>query len=73
VYCGVINGNDPNPGDGYDESGSNIRGEQNIGRDGGTGTGRPQGELGGAGPVSPDLGSVVDRMLNAGPISIVTG
>ncbi|MET0764743.1 MAG: MlaD family protein [Blastococcus sp.] len=73
VYCGVINGNDPDPGDGYDESGSNIRGEQNIGRDGGTGSGRPQGELGGAGPVSPDVGSVVDRMLNAGPISIVTG
>ena len=28
----MINGVDPNPGDGYDENGSNIRGEQNIGR-----------------------------------------
>jgi phospholipid/cholesterol/gamma-HCH transport system substrate-binding protein len=81
VFCAVVNGNDPNPGDGYDESGSNIRGEQNIGRDGGTGTGRPQGQLGSGGPVTPDLGGLVpadlgglvDRMLSAGPISIITG
>jgi phospholipid/cholesterol/gamma-HCH transport system substrate-binding protein len=73
VYCGVINGNDPDPGDGYDESGSNIRGEQNIGRDGGTGTGRPQGELGGRGPLFPALGDLVDGMLHASPISTITG
>jgi virulence factor Mce-like protein len=73
VYCGVVNGNDPDPGDGYDESGSNIRGEQNIGRDGGTGTGRPQGELGGRGPLFPALGDLVDGMLHASPISTITG
>jgi virulence factor Mce-like protein len=73
VYCGVVNGNDPDPGDGYDESGSNIRGEQNIGRDGGTGTGRPQGELGGRGPLIPALGDLVDGMLHASPISTITG
>ena len=33
----VINGVDPNPSDGVDESGSDIRGEQNIGRSGGVG------------------------------------
>ena len=37
VACAVINGVDPQPGDGYDESGSDIRGEQNIGRSGGSG------------------------------------
>ncbi len=37
IKCDVINGVDPNPGDGKDESGSNIRGSQNIGRSGGVG------------------------------------
>ena len=37
VACDVINGVDPNPGDSTNESGSNIRGEQNIGRSGGVG------------------------------------
>ena len=43
VSCDVINGTDPDPGDGYDENGSNIRGEQNIGRSGGTRSSGPQG------------------------------
>ena len=42
VACDVINGVDPNPGDGDDESGSDIRGEQNIGRSGGDGAHGPQ-------------------------------
>ena len=37
IKCDVINGVDPNPGDSKDESGSNIRGSQNIGRSGGVG------------------------------------
>ena len=41
--AGVVNGRDPEPGDGDDETGSNIRGEQNIGRDGGTGSSGPLG------------------------------
>jgi virulence factor Mce-like protein len=73
VSCQVVNGVDPDPGDGYDETGSSIRGEQNIGRDGGTGSGRPQGELGGGGPLTPSLGRIVDGMLHASPISTITG
>ena len=42
----VVNGVDPDPGDGYDENGSNIRGEQNIGRDGGRGATAPQEQAG---------------------------
>ena len=37
----VINGVDPNPGDGIDETGSDIRGAQNIGRSGGQGAPEP--------------------------------
>jgi virulence factor Mce-like protein len=73
VSCRVVNGVDPNAADGYDENGSNIRGEQNIGGAGGRGTGRPQGELGGALPLSTVAGDVVGGLLHAGPISRVTG
>jgi hypothetical protein len=72
VSCQVFDGVDPNPSDGYDENGSNIRGEQNIGGDGGRGTGRPQGELGGADPLAKVAGDLVNRLLHANPISQVT-
>ena len=49
VQCRVVNGVDPNAGDGYDENGSNIRGEQNIGRDGGQGAAGPTGAIPGGG------------------------
>jgi phospholipid/cholesterol/gamma-HCH transport system substrate-binding protein len=66
VECRVINGVDPDPGDGYDENGSNIRGEQNIGRSGGRGTTTPEEEVAGHSPVSPTmLDGVVGRLLNA--------
>ncbi len=48
VRCLVVNGRDPQPADGHDETGSNIRGEQNIGRDGGVGAPGPGGGLPGA-------------------------
>jgi virulence factor Mce-like protein len=73
VSCGVVNGVDPNPSDGYDENGSNIRGEQNIGRDGGVGTGRPQSELGSGPPLSSVVDDVLGRLLHANPFSRVTG
>ncbi|TFV76933.1 MCE family protein [Blastococcus sp. CT_GayMR19] len=66
VGCRVVNGVDPNPGDAYDENGSNIRGEQNIGRDGGRGTTPPEEELAGHLPVSPTmLDEVLSGLLNA--------
>jgi virulence factor Mce-like protein len=66
VECRVIDGVDPNPGDAYDENGSNIRGEQNIGRSGGRGTTTPEEELAGHGPASPTmLDGVVGGLLNA--------
>ena len=66
VECRVINGVDPDPGDGYDENGSNIRGEQNIGRDGGRGTTTPEEEVGGHSPAPPEaLEGIVAGLLNA--------
>jgi phospholipid/cholesterol/gamma-HCH transport system substrate-binding protein len=73
VQCRVVNGVDPNPGDEVDEAGSNIRGEQNIGRDGGTGTGRPQGEAGEQPPVGGVLDEVLGGILHANPFSRTLG
>ncbi len=69
VECEVVNGVDPNPGDAYDENGSNIRGEQNIGRDGGRGTTTPEEEVTGHGPVSQAmLDDLLTSLLNASPL-----
>ena len=66
VECRVINGVDPNPGDAYDENGSNIRGEQNIGGSGGRGTTTPEEEVAGQSPASQSaLDGVVAALLNA--------
>jgi virulence factor Mce-like protein len=66
VECRVIDGVDPNPGDAYDENGSNIRGEQNIGRSGGRGTTTPEEEVAGHSPASHTmLDGVVGGLLNA--------
>jgi phospholipid/cholesterol/gamma-HCH transport system substrate-binding protein len=66
VECRVINGIDPDPGDGYDENGTSIRGEQNIGRDGGRGTTTPEEEVAGESPVSATmLGDLVGGLINA--------
>jgi virulence factor Mce-like protein len=81
VSCGVVNGVDPNPGDGVDETGSNIRGEQNIGRSGGVAGAGPQ--SGGAelpplgtvigGIVDGLLGDVLGNLLGASPFARTTG
>jgi phospholipid/cholesterol/gamma-HCH transport system substrate-binding protein len=75
VRCDVINGVDPDAGDGYDENGSNIRGEQNIGRDGGRGTTAPQEEVGGGLPPPPTtaVSELVGRLVHANPIATLTG
>ncbi len=73
VACQVINGVDPNPGDATDESGSNIRGEQNIGRDGGVAAHGPQSQLGTGGPaggaVDDALQGLLGGLLHANPIA----
>jgi virulence factor Mce-like protein len=60
VTCQVLDGVDPNPGDGVDESGSDIRGAQNIGSAGGVGAPGPQGQAAVGGQ---NLGGVLDELL----------
>ena len=62
MRCKVINGVDPNPGDSKNETGSDIRGAQNIGRSGGVGAPGP----GNSGtPAPPTISTtVVDQVLN---------
>ncbi|WP_324274436.1 MlaD family protein [Blastococcus brunescens] len=74
VSCQVINGADPNPGDGYDENGSNIRGEQNIGRSGGTRSSGPQGSTAGTiPPLNGIPGEVLGQLLSANPFAFTAG
>jgi virulence factor Mce-like protein len=73
VACDVINGADPNPGDATNESGSNIRGEQNIGRSGGVGGTGPQSGAGAGGPLSGVLDEVLGGLLHANPFARTVG
>jgi virulence factor Mce-like protein len=73
VRCAVVNGVDPNPGDGVDESGSDIRGEQNIGRSGGVGSPGPQGGGAGGEAVSGIVDEVLGGILSATPFSRTIG
>jgi hypothetical protein len=73
VSCRVVNGVDPNPSDGYDENGSNIRGEQNLGRNGGVGSSGPQGQLGSGPPINTVVDDVLGRLLHANAFSRGTG
>jgi virulence factor Mce-like protein len=76
VACAVINGVDPNPSDGVDESGSDIRGAQNIGRSGGVGSPGPQsgaaGSTGALSQLSP-LSDLVGGLLHATPFASTLG
>jgi len=77
VGCDVVNGVDPNPGDGVDESGSDIRGAQNIGGSGRTGSPGAAAGLPGVGTVLAPVTSVVDQvlggLLSANPFSRTIG
>jgi virulence factor Mce-like protein len=73
VACDVINGADPNPGDTTNESGSNIRGEQNIGRSGGVGGTGPQSGAGAGGPLAGVLDEVLGGLLHANPFARTVG
>ena len=74
VQCGVVNGVDPNAGDGIDESGSDIRGSQNIGGSGGNSSPGPTGAVtGGAAPVTDIVNQVLGGLLSANPIAHSVG
>jgi phospholipid/cholesterol/gamma-HCH transport system substrate-binding protein len=74
VACRVVDGVDPRPGDGYDENGSDIRGAQNVGRDGGRGTTTPQAQAGsGAGVPASPLPEILGGLLHADPVATLTG
>nr|WP_275585503.1 MlaD family protein [Blastococcus saxobsidens] len=79
VRCEVLDGVDPRPDDGYDENGSSIRGEQNIGSDGGRGAAGPGGGAlpgggggGGGNPLSP-ITDLLSELLRATPVATVLG
>ncbi|MGY1834196.1 MCE family protein [Blastococcus sp. SYSU DS0510] len=69
VRCEVVNGADPAPGDGVDETGSNIRGEQNIGRSGGVGGTGTQSGGGTRPPVLTGLDELLGELLSASPFA----
>lgn len=69
VRCAVVDGADPNPGDGVDETGASIRGEQNIGRSGGVGGTRPQSGGGTRPPVLAGLDELLGELLGASPFA----
>ncbi len=74
VRCDVVGGVDPDPGDGVDESGSNIRGEQNIGGSGGVGSPGPQGGHVGGGPsLDGLLDDLLGGLLSASPFATTAG
>jgi virulence factor Mce-like protein len=69
VHCGVVNGVDPG-GNSVDETGSDIRGAQNIGSSGGVGS------PGAAGPTTGAVGTVGDLLgglLHATPFTTTAG
>jgi virulence factor Mce-like protein len=76
VACDVYNGVDPNPGDGVNENGSNIRGSQNIGGSGGNASGGGQSGLAGPTGNLPSLTvvqQVLGGILSANPFSRTLG
>ena len=74
VSCDVVNGVDPDPSDGVDESGSDIRGEQNIGGSGGVASPGPQGGAAAiAAPVTSALDGLLSGLLSASPFATTAG
>lgn len=73
VRCDVINGVDPNGNaDGVDESGSDIRGSQNIGRSGGQGASSPPGSQSGGPSAASQLQTLLGTLLRANSFSTTT-
>jgi virulence factor Mce-like protein len=71
VACKVINGVDPDPGDGKNETGSDIRGAQNIGRSGGQ-AGSPTGDVPSF-PAPTAVSALPGSLLNASPYATTVG
>ncbi|SEO67116.1 MCE family protein [Trujillonella endophytica] len=69
IRCQVVDGVDPNPGDGIDETGSDLRGEQNIGRSGGVGPPGPQGQVGALPPVLATIDELLTGILGGLPFA----
>ena len=72
VACKVINGVDPNPGDGKNETGSNIRGAQNIGGSGGQAS-SPTGGVPSTPAPPTALSGLVGQLLKASPYATTVG
>jgi virulence factor Mce-like protein len=75
VRCGVVNGVDPG-GNSVDESGSDIRGAQNIGGAGGTGAPGGTSGLPSTDPLAPVgglLGDLLGTLLHASPFASTAG
>jgi phospholipid/cholesterol/gamma-HCH transport system substrate-binding protein len=73
VRCGVVNGVDPG-GNSVDETGSNIRGAQNIGSSGGAGSPGPSAPATGAvGTVGGLPGDLLGGLLHASPYATTGG
>ena len=68
VACQVQDGVDPNPGDDKDETGSNIRGEQNIGSGGGQAAPSPA-DRGPDPAATAVLDELLGELIRANPIS----
>jgi phospholipid/cholesterol/gamma-HCH transport system substrate-binding protein len=73
VRCDVVNGVDPG-GNSVDETGSNIRGAQNIGADGGVASPGPSlPATGAAGAMGDLLGTLLGGLLHASPFATTAG
>jgi phospholipid/cholesterol/gamma-HCH transport system substrate-binding protein len=73
VNCGVVNGVDPG-GNAVDESGSDIRGAQNIGSSGGVASpGAAAGATGPLGSAVDLLGGLLGGLLHASPFATTPG
>jgi phospholipid/cholesterol/gamma-HCH transport system substrate-binding protein len=69
----VVNGVDPG-GNSVDETGSNIRGAQNIGADGGVASPGPSlPATGAAGAMGDLLGTLLGGLLHASPFATTAG
>jgi virulence factor Mce-like protein len=72
VACRVINGVDPNAGDGKNETGSDIRGAQNIGRSGGQAS-SPTGGVPSFPAPPTAISGLVGQLLSATPYATTVG
>lgn len=73
VRCDVVNGVDPTPGaDGKDETGSDIRGAQNIGGSGGQAAPGPTSQLPSSSTAFDTINSILGTLLSANSFSTTT-